>query len=307
MIAGAACGGVTSSSQSLKVEATPVAIRRMAEATLAKKPTRVDFSMTMSIAGRDVTMTGQGKLDEANRRAEMTVDMSPLMSQLGAGSSMPPEMAGMFKEMTAILDGTVMYMKFPMLSQLGMGSKSWIKIDLSKAGAGVSELLGGAGTGGAFGDPSAFVQFLAGAGAVSKVGEEQVQGVKTTHFSGSYTMRQALDQVPADKRDRMLKAIKGFGIPDTSLDTPIPFDVWVDKDGIVRKMKTSLDLASMLPASAKTASMPIGTMTMTMELSGFGEPVSITVPSDADTEDITAFLGGMMEQSTFSSVGSSIN
>lgn len=307
VVSAGACGGVTSSSQSLKVEATPVAIRKAAEATLAKSPTRLDFTVTMPIAGHDVKMTGKGKLDSANRRVEMTIDASALMDGLGAGSSMPAEMAAMFKEMTVVLDGTVMYMKFPMLSQLGMGSKSWIKFDLAKAGSGVSELLGG-GAGSAFGsDPSAFVQFLAGAGAVTKVGEAQVQGLKTTHFSGTYTMRQAMEQVPADRRDKLRSAISSLGIPDSALDTPIPFEVWVDREGLVRRMQSTIDMASFQPDPAKATSLPIGKMTMTVELSGFGEPVSITVPSDAEVEDLSAFLSGMTRTEKFSSVGSSIN
>ena len=62
-------------------------------------------------------------------------------------------------------------------------------------------------------------------------------------------------------------------------ETSIPVDVWVDADGLVRRMQ--LDMGGMLG----------GTATLTIELFDYGQPVDIEVPSPDDVRSLTDGLG----------------
>jgi hypothetical protein len=297
VLALAACGA--SSGQKVKIEATPVALRKAAETTLAKGTSKVAFTMSMSIQGQDITLSGTGQLDPANKRFEMSFDAKELFNQLAASSSLSPNEAASFdKPIDVIIDGTVMYMHFPLFAQLGGGDKEFVKFDLAAAGNGVGDVLGG-GVGGAFGsDPSSFLQFLEGAGKVTEVGSEDVDGVSTTHFSGSYTLADALAQLPADRRDKVEKSFEGLGLTADAEAQEIPFEVWIDGDGLVRKMTTSLDMSKLASSSPN----PLGATTMTMKFSDFGAPVDIQIPQDDQVQDFSSVFG-----SKFSTVASSIN
>ena len=64
----------------------------------------------------------------------------------------------------------------PLLAALGGGGKEWLKLD-SRPPTRTSAICSGV-AGAAFGsDPSAFLQFLEGAGKVTEVGQEDVRGV----------------------------------------------------------------------------------------------------------------------------------
>jgi hypothetical protein len=261
--------------------------------------------MTTTIGGHDVTLHGTGQLDPANKRFAMSFDAKELFDTVAGSASIPPDVAAAFdKPLDVIIDGTVMYLHFPLLAQLGGGDKQFVKFDLAAAGRGIGDVIGG-GAGGAFGsDPSAFLQFLEGAGKVSDAGQEDVNGVRTTHLTGTYTLADALAQLPADRRDKVDQAFKGLGLSSDAEAQAIPFDVWIDADGLVRKMQTSIDLSTLAPPSTASTPLPaLGTMTISMEFNDFGAPVAIQIPTDDQVQDLSGVLGG----SKFSSVASSIN
>ena len=294
----AACGG--SSGQQVVVDATPAGLRHAAQSTLAKGTSKVEFTMSMTVQGHDVTMNGTGAMDPANKRFSMTFDAKDLFAQLAGSSSVPADVSAAFDQPIEVLvDQTVMYMHFAALASLVPGGKEWIKIDLAAANKDIGDLLGSGG--GAFGsDPSAFLQFLEGAGKVSQVGTEDVRDVSTTHFSGSYTMKDALAALPEDQRAKAEQAFGRLGLSPDAQTQEIPFDVWIDSDGLVRRMETSLDFAKLAPARGPAA---LGAMSTRMEYFDFGSAVDINVPGDDEVQDLSSLTPG----SKFSTVASSIN
>jgi hypothetical protein len=298
----AGCGGSSSTAQKVNVDATPVGLRHAAETTLAKGSSKVEFTVGMTIQGREVTMAGTGAMDPANKRFMMSFDARQMFEQLGASSSVPDSVKAAFdKPIEVLVDGTVMYMHFAAFGAMTGSSKEWIKLDLAAANEDASALLGGGG--GAFGsDPTSFLQFLEGAGKVTKVGEEDVRGVHTTHFSGSYTLEDALAALPADQRDKARRAFDGFGVSDEAKTQPIPFEAWVDDEGLVRRIETSFDPSTL--GSSATRS-PVGKTTMRIEFFDFGAPVDLELPSDDEVQDLSQLLAGASSQ--FSTVGSSID
>lgn len=294
----AGCGASSSKAEKVKVDGTPAGLRAAAAATLDKSASQVTFTMTFGAEGQSLALTGTGKLDAAGKRAEISFDGAPLASKLG--SDVPAEAADAFKDIRVVMDSTTMYMRFPLLAQMAGGGKEWVKVDLSSAG-GLGDLVGGGG-GGALGtDPSGFLRFLEGTGDVQRVGSEDVGGAPTTRYSGTFTLQQALDQ-SGDKAavQRMVDQLK---LPDSFFATRIPFDAWVDGDGLVRKVHITMDLAA-LGASDSPAGAGVD---MTMELGGFGEPVDITVPSDDQTLDFSQLLRNLPGRETFSSAASEVN
>jgi hypothetical protein len=282
------CGGSSSTAQKVKVDATPVGLRHAAETTLAQGTSKVELTTRMTVNGREVSMDGTGAMDPANKRFQMTFDARQLFQQLPTRGSEPDSVASALDEPIEVLvDGTVMYMHFALLASTVGSGKEWLKIDLAAVNQDAADLIGG-GAGGAFGsDPSSFLQFLEGVGKVDQVGQEDVRGVHTTHFAGSYSLEDALAALPADQQDKARRAFESLGLSDDAKSTPIPFDAWVDDDGLVRRIETTFD-PSLVGATGKPS--PVGQTTTRVEFYDFGAPVDIQIPSDDEVHDISSSI-----------------
>ena len=94
----------------------------------------------------------------------------------------------------------------------------------------------------------AFVAGLEGAGTK---GEEQVEGVTTTHYTAT---------VNTDKAFAELEMDKGEGTPDEVI-----YDVWLDEDDLIRKMSFTQNGAE-----------------ATMTATDWGQPVTIEAPAESE-------------------------
>ena len=102
----------------------------------------------------------------------------------------------------------------------------------------------GAASPGAVTDPGPLLDLLGGVGSgVTDEGREEVRGVDTTHFSGSFTLEDALGQVEGDDREAVEGLFGSSAVPDELLETEFPVDVFVDDDGLVRRMEMDLDVS----------------------------------------------------------------
>ena len=140
-------------------------------------------TVTVSAAGKRLTMTGHGLF--APDRGEMDMDLGGILGALGGGSAAGSTMKAIY--LTENGDH-VMYLNLAFLSSMLPGGKSWIRIDLEKAGkaAGidVNQLMSGAGQ-----NPSDSLALLRAHGDFSKVGTETVEGVETTHYHGTVDLQ----------------------------------------------------------------------------------------------------------------------
>jgi len=281
------CGGSRSKAEQVTVAPTAAAMRAAATATAGKGTAHVEFTMSMNTAGHDVNLRGSGGSDPANHRTVLTFDMKELFDALPM-ASIPVEMRDALDEpMTVMLDGTVMYMRFPLLTRVLPGSKEWVKVDLSES-SGLSSILG-SNAGGAYGsDPSSVLQFLQGADSVTEVGSEEVRGEKTTHFSGSYTVEDAIAAAPESVRDEIEQAFDKLGMPESARTAEIPFDVWIGNDGLVRCMSMAFDVTKL--AAADEVAPSTGETKMTMEFFDFGAPIDFSPPSDDEVTDMTSLV-----------------
>jgi hypothetical protein len=62
----------------------------------------------------------------------------------------------------------------------------------------------------------------------------------------------------------------------------MPVDVWVDGDGLVRRVALELDAGA-------AGSVPVAT-TMTMDLYDYGTPVDVALPVASEVSDLAALL-----------------
>lgn len=264
LVAGCGEGGET-----VTIEATPSAVARAATSTLDGSSGR--FTMTMQFAGGmvDLDLTMDGAFDGESGRAEVLLDLSQMVGQVPLDQA-PPEL-NLSEPMRMVIDGSTVYLCWSGIAAM-TGGRPCGSVDAAAAGIP---------TGGT-GDPTAFLRALSGSDQVEEVGREEVDGIDTTHLRGTLTMRQALDAMDPDDAAMLLQQLDQYGVsPDALLDVAIPFEVWIDDDGLVRRMTQTVDLDAMGAPGG-------GTMAMDMRLFDLGDDIDIDVP---DPEDVAPLPG----------------
>lgn len=110
-------------------------------------------------------------------------------------------------------------------------------------------------------DPSQVLEFVKDAGDVDEEGEEQLFGVKTTHYKGELDPAK-LDLEPGSTRG------------------PIRIEVWVDDDDLVRRTELSARFAEAGTTSA---------LSLKQDLSDFGTEVHADAPPAAQVATLAQF------------------
>jgi hypothetical protein len=205
----------------------------------------VTIQGTVAAKGQSFELTGEGDADNDKRVMSMHVSASGLA-------------------MDEVMNGWVIYMRSPLFASGLPAGKTWLKLDLEKAGKAVGIDFN------AFSsyNPASTLDALKTAGHVEKVGEEEIDGAHTTH----YTAQVDPAKVPNGAKVQQLTNAK-YG----------PTDVWVDDDGLVRRLRTDT-----------TAS---GTHSvMTMSFSDYGKTVDVQVPDDSQVMDATQLAATGLKQ-----------
>ena len=246
------------------------AVTKAAETTGAVSSEKVSITVeTQGAAGLpDLSVTSEGQVDAKAKTAHLTMDLG------GSGEGLT--------SIETVYDGDTVYLKAPFTSLLG--DKPWVKVTSPKLADAVGELGGSVQP-----DPDALLSLLEGAGTVDKKGTEQVRGVATQHLSVQIEAAKVADQVPADQRGKLDEQLDRFGVSLDDLPV-VPADVWIDADGYVRRLQVSFDLAGLAdlhPEGAPEAGKDLsGSVTATVELYDFNEPVHIQVPKASEVSEL---------------------
>jgi hypothetical protein len=244
------------------------AIERASVKTVDVESVKLSLTVTASgVPGANgtATITADGAIDNANRRAQLTIDLSKAAAGL-------PDMAGAALgalgnegRVDVVTDGSDAYVNVGSLgSILGATSgTSWVKISGKEGADGGAEAAVASGT--------EILQLLGQAGDVTTAGTEQVRGVDTTHYRGTLDVAAALSLLPADEQAKIGDRLSQLGIDPKALN--FPFDVWIGQDDFVRRVQLGVDGAK-LPGGSTAGT----TATVTLELYDFGAPVNVTVP-----------------------------
>ena len=217
-------------------------------------------SKTAASPSEHMTMTGKVSFGPVRLTLTGTGDFSNSDhrgSFVGTESVAP----GQNQEFDEVLDGGSVYVSSPGVPGLPKG-KRWIKLDLldvekygNKHGIDYTSLMSE--------NPTQQMQRLGAAGAVKSLGTETIDGVETTHYQ--------VTNLDISK------------LPQGAKIEYAPIDVWIgNSDGYVYRYSMSFTYSM----SGDSAS-----MTMTVNLSKFGEAVHVTVPPASETVDATKWAG----------------
>ena len=166
-----------------------------------------------------------------------------------------------------ILTGHTLYLKMPALAQqLG---KPWVKFSFTKlqngTGINLAQIIQQAQQS----NPLVQMQMLAGAKNVRVAGHQVINGVPTTHYTGTYTVATALARLPSSLRATEQKGLKTLGI------TSVQFSVWIDGQHQARKI-----------VAYETGTSERATVTLTV--TGVNQPITVTPPSASQVATIPA-------------------
>jgi hypothetical protein len=227
----------------------------------AAKNTEDITSLRYRMSGT-VPESGQVK-GEASMRLKPTIAMSMKMTAPAQGAAEAVEIRLVDKAMY-IGGGAEMAKE--------MDGKTWMKFDLSGSKAGKDlDQLGSASQ--AEQNPAAESTFLTGAKDVKKVGSEKVEGVETTHYTGTVTLkdlRASLKDGKADTREQREKSIKQY--EKLGVDK-LTMDMWVDGDDHTKQFRMKGDADK-------------GPLDMTITFLDYNKPVNVTAPPAKDVADL---------------------
>lgn len=251
---------------------------------------RVRFTMRMNGMGHSFAFTGKGVMDGTS--ADMTFDLGSIFRQAGLpasgmGSAQKAKLAhASMREIMVKQNGDfLIYLRFPhFMAEHMPGGKQWVEMDLTKLearhGVNMSQLMSGSGM-----NPGDLLGTLESEGAkVTTVGPETIDGAPTTHYSV---------KIDTAKMLRSKKVTSPYLNGLAKKMPTLPEDVWVGKDGLVRRV-------------ALTMKISIFAMRMTMDMSDYGTHATIAAPPKGDVFDMTSLVAKHMGSSSSGSSGGSL-
>jgi hypothetical protein len=254
----AACGATTSVSR----DASPDLLADAVDNTTKAESSRMSFRVDFKAPGESGEMNGEGVFDYRRNAGQMKMDLSGLDQGM--------------EDMEFIFDGDVIYMR-GFDEDLPAG-KSWMRVDTStiQGAAQLGEL-------GRMNKPAVELQYLRAASKeIEEKGREKVRGVETTRYHTvidlSKLAREAAEEAPAGLRKQLRQEAKSFA--STGIDE-LPTDVWIDAEGLLRKM--TMDLSFQAEGEKVR-------METSVELFDFGVPVKLNPPSAEETVDMSDLM-----------------
>jgi LppX/LprAFG-like lipoprotein len=258
VLGASACGSKTSAETTVSPDAVQLAASRTTDAGSYK----ADMTASMEVSGQSVEMNGTGEFDASDQRGRMSFTTS---------------VAGQDLDMEMVYALPAVYMHYPAGLLPGLSEeRPWVKLDLEKLGRQEGLDFGQLMQAGQS-DPTQGLQYLKGADDIQAAGDEEVRGVQTTHYTGVVDLRALAEEDPAMK-ESVDQLIAQTGI------TRIPVDVWIDEDGLVRRLRQTMH------GAASGQGLPLD-VTTTTELYDFGTDVSVEEPPADQVIDFQDLLG----------------
>ena len=231
-----------------------------------------ELDMSMAAEGQSFSITAEADVDNTTQQAAMTMDLGPLGG-----------------EMDMVVDDGVIYMRSPAFQ--GAVPTPWVSMDPAKMDPEAAAQFGGFGAGTT--DPSAYAGLFAGVFDVRASGEANIDGVATTHYVGTIDLAKVLEgvsdvvgeDVDAATKEQLEAAVEQFSA--LGIDEKIPFQIWIDEDGLPRRQRITMDFGDLVPGAEEAL------LDMTVDYSAFGEPVNVEVPKASQVTVITDLMGDM--------------
>lgn len=171
-----------------------------------------------------------------------------------------------------ILLGQTAYVKVDLLSKLVGGGKPWIKIDLAKAGQSAGVDVGQFLSQAQQMDLQSSVKMLTTSKDVTKVGNETVGGVDTTHYKGTFTVAEAVKQLTPEMQQKLQGQLADV--------KDMKFDAWIDGQNLPRKVEMNGGATE-------------GTFKLTSLFSTFNEAAEVAAPPADQVGELPDKLGDL--------------
>jgi hypothetical protein len=289
VLAVAGCGGGGSSATAVSAE--PISFRQLASSasTSAQASSgRFSFAASFTMPGADepFEFSGEGAFNESSKRSSFAMDMSSVAKLLGGlvagfggtgAADMPDFDDPDGWKIEVVKDGDVDYVRFPAMDDKLPAGKTWIRGSggtVEATGVGLKELDSFTNS-----DPRDVLGALRSvSGTVETVGTVELHGVETTHYRATVDAAD-LARNSASKTG----AVDGIldGITSNTEAKDVPLDVWIDGDGLVRKV--SLDVAAPQAGSSDD-----GEASLAFEMWDYGKDVVIDLPPASQVVDASA-------------------
>lgn len=224
-------------------------------AQAADKTTNVagaHFQMSGRVAthGQTLAFSGPGEIADHGKTLHMRMSMpASILGLSGGGSS----------QFEVVSSGGYFYLRGKVFDQLAHGK--WVRLKDTDPNFELGQ-----------NDPSQMLQYLRATSNVEEKGKATVRGVETTHYKARIQVDKVADRLSAEAA-RALKQMS-----ETLHAKEIPIDVWVDANGLVRRVKMNWH-----PSGAA--------LIVSLDLFDFGD-VNVVVPAISETTDLSAMLGG---------------
>jgi hypothetical protein len=247
--------------------------------TVEAKSARVDLTIDGVSAGQPGSaLKATGKFDFDRRVGLLRMDASALTGAQATGQDATIDL---------VIDKSIVYMRFPLLSSLVPDAKEWLKLDLaalakeSNVPIDVDQL--------AQADPTQALLFLGGAtDDIKKLADEELRGETVTKYEVNLDLtkaaKEAKNLLPEEQAAAFEKSLGQIG-------GTLPANVWLDAEGRLRRMH--FDLADLPNAPAEA------TGSFTMDMYDFGVVVEdLTIPAADQVTDFSALLAQIAQTTT---------
>ena len=216
----------------------------------------VKMNMSMTVAGQNVTSSGQ-------------FGWNPMAMTMGM--NMPAANGRPATSMIMMMSGTTMYMGTPTAADFQ--GKHWMKLDLSslQGGQALTQLATQSGNQ----NPAVQLKLLTSSPGVTRVGQGTVDGVQATHYRGTVDLKALAAKMAG--QDAQLKSLLTSASQQGMTTETV--DLWVSDQNLpVRET-----------ISAATSS---GAQNATIDFSDYStSTVTVTPPPADDTLDASSLLG----------------
>ncbi|WP_042373313.1 hypothetical protein [Streptacidiphilus neutrinimicus] len=259
--------GASNDAQTVKVNpaddhlaADPLTAVRAAADITGHNGSIQDATTLHTVAGKkQMTLRGTGVYDYTSHLGRLEINVP-------AGSATP---AG---KLTEIVGLGVVYLQNP-------GAKvpagKWVKLQVQQLGDG--NLVSSGAT-----DPASAADALRGAQTAQLVDSATVDGVVLKHYRGTLDLAEASKATGGPSSAGLALAAHTFTVKK------VPYDVWLDEHGRISKIVEVFTFSN-VPGSTVAKDQVV--VTSTSQFSGYGTPVQVALPSDADVVGPSAAAG----------------
>ena len=260
----------------------PASVAEAAETTRGEGSARIRYEIKASGMGlpSEVALDGEGVTALDSSEMDLTLDLGPVLALAGQEGD---------GETRLVVSGGRIFLDPPAVDGLELpGGDRWVGVEFARVldAAGIeADAIGAVMTV----TPEASLGALEAAGKIEEVGEEEIDGVTTTHFRGEVRTSDYIETLPQERREAARKALDELFEKADIDDEPGAMDVWVDDEGRVRRIRQG---DSVPPAEG----VPGGKAVVEMTYSDFGTELDVEPPAQGDTFDATGLAVDAIEQ-----------